>query len=308
MNILIFGAGVQGQHLAHALNKPENNITIFARGKTYERLKNRGIVLHHYLQRKDTVDEFNYIEELKESDAYDIIFVTMKYSHYYSIIPTLANNISQNIVFVGNNSNPRKLRQTILEQTQIPKNIAFGFSISGGIREDNVTNILRFNAGELKVSYLDGGLPFRDKLNQVFSNLPIKLTYTSNFESWLMSHAAMVTPMNMGIFLKDQYKGNQSVLINDVIRATNELHMLLEHSGYQIIPRSQKILFKNFKFLARPLLKLSINMNLLSQIPNASGFTELEAIYDDMKALNKHTALTTPKLDKLMKQLQATFK
>lgn len=33
MKILIYGAGVQGQFLAHALNTKDNDITMFARGK-----------------------------------------------------------------------------------------------------------------------------------------------------------------------------------------------------------------------------------------------------------------------------------
>lgn len=40
MRILIIGAGVLGSNLAHCIKKG-NNITILARNKTYENLKNR---------------------------------------------------------------------------------------------------------------------------------------------------------------------------------------------------------------------------------------------------------------------------
>src|SRR5699024_7347940 len=78
-----------------------NNITILARGKTYESLQERGVRLKHFLQKKNSIDHFNYISELSETDQYDIIFVTMKYSDFYSVVPVLAKNITQNIIFVG---------------------------------------------------------------------------------------------------------------------------------------------------------------------------------------------------------------
>ncbi|MFI9044727.1 2-dehydropantoate 2-reductase N-terminal domain-containing protein [Staphylococcus saprophyticus] len=38
MKILVYGAGVQGQFLAHALNTKENTVTMLERGKTLEQL------------------------------------------------------------------------------------------------------------------------------------------------------------------------------------------------------------------------------------------------------------------------------
>ncbi|PTH94611.1 ACP synthase, partial [Staphylococcus shinii] len=230
MNILIYGAGVQGQYLAHVLNQPENNITLLARGQNYKHLNNRGVVLNHYLQNKRTTDHFNYVSNLGKNDNYDVIFVTMKYSDFYSVVPSLAQNISTNIIFIGNNTNPHKLRQTVIQQSITSKNISFGFLMTGGNRTDSETTVIRFNAGELKVSNLNGVIPFHNKLDEIFKNSSIKLTYETKFEDWLMSHAAMIIPLNTGLSLKNKYKGNQKQLISNIIRSYNELHLLIEHS------------------------------------------------------------------------------
>ena len=73
MKILIIGAGVLGSNLAHSLKK-NNEITILARNKTYENLKNNGLIIKHKLKRK-TVDHFNIINKLSDDDIYDVIFV-----------------------------------------------------------------------------------------------------------------------------------------------------------------------------------------------------------------------------------------
>lgn len=300
MNILIYGAGVQGQYLAYVLNQPENNITLLARGQNYNHLNNRGIVLNHYLQNKRTTDHFNYVSNLGKNDNYDVIFVTMKYSDFYSVVPSLAQNISTNIIFIGNNTNPHKLRQTVIQQSITSKNISFGFLMTGGNRTDSETTVIRFNAGELKVSNLNGVIPFHNKLDEIFKNSSIKLTYETKFEDWLMSHAAMIIPLNTGLSLKNKYKGNQKQLISNIIRSYNELHLLIEHSNYNITPKLQSILFKKFKYIAYPLLKLIINIKMMNQIQGSNS--EVNTLYEDIKLLNKQTALTTNHLDDLIKE------
>lgn len=303
MNILIYGAGVQGQFLAHALNKPENNITILARGQTYNNLNDRGVVLNHYFQKRNTKEHFSYISELNETDHYDVIFVTMKYSDVYSVVPIIGKNVTQNIIFVGNNTNPHKLRETVLKQSKTSKNVSFGFLMTGGNRNDSTTTVIRFNAGELKVSHLEEKIPSQNKLYKIFKDLPIKLTYEANFEDWLMSHAAMIIPLNTGIALKNQYKGKQQQqLINNIIKSYNELHLLIEQSNYKIIPKVQAIFFKKFKFIAHPMLKFLLNIKVMNQIQGSNS--EVTSLYQDIKLLNEQTAVTTRHLDKIVKKVE----
>lgn len=302
MNILIFGAGVQGQFLAHAINKRENNITILAKGETYKNLESRGVVINHYIQKKKTIDHFNYINELKETDEYDIIFVTMKYSDYYSIIPQLSKNITQNIIFVGNNTNPQKIREIVQKQSKILKNIAFGFLMIGGNRSNSKTTVLRLNAGELKISYLEGRVLFQNKIDKIFKGLPIKLKYQKNFENWLMSHAATIIPLNIGIELKDRARMNQKNLIHDVLKAYKEINLLIEENNYKIVPKVQDILFKKCTFLIYPLLKVIFNIKIMNLMQGSMH--EIETLYADIKLLKDNTVLSTKYLDKIVKEIE----
>lgn len=59
MRILIIGAGVLGSNLAHSMRKG-NDITILARGITYQNLKNGGLVTKHKFGKK-TIKENNIL-------------------------------------------------------------------------------------------------------------------------------------------------------------------------------------------------------------------------------------------------------
>ncbi len=88
-------------------HKKGSNVTILARNKTYENLKNNGLIIKHKLGKK-TVAHFNIIEKLDENDIYDVIFIVSRFSSLDSIVPIIENNKSKNIVFVGNNMSVEK--------------------------------------------------------------------------------------------------------------------------------------------------------------------------------------------------------
>ena len=90
MRLLIIGAGVLGSNLAHSIRKG-NDVTILARNKTYENLKNNGLIIKHKLGKK-TIDHFNGIEKLEGDDINDCIFVVSRFSSLDSIIPIIENN------------------------------------------------------------------------------------------------------------------------------------------------------------------------------------------------------------------------
>ena len=136
MRILIYGAGVQGSYLAHVLVRGGNDVTILARGKRIDELKNDGIVIRHYFQLKTTVDKVNVISTLLPDDNYDIIFVVMQYQQSQTVLPIISDNMSKYIVFVGNNPNAREFQDYINKKSQNPKTVAFGFQTSGGRHEN----------------------------------------------------------------------------------------------------------------------------------------------------------------------------
>jgi 2-dehydropantoate 2-reductase len=90
LKILVYGAGVLGSYLTHALAKSTNEISVLARDKRYTQLKEDGVVIRHHFQRKTTVDQVRIVEQLPADEYYDLIFVVMKYHQFPSVLPILA--------------------------------------------------------------------------------------------------------------------------------------------------------------------------------------------------------------------------
>ena len=124
MKVLIIGAGVIGSNLAHSIKKG-NDITILAKNKTYDNLKNNGLIIKHKF-KKSTKDNFNVINKLESNDIYDVIFVVSRFSALDDILPIIEKNQSKNIIFVGNNICAEKYSNIK------NKNILFAFFMAAG--------------------------------------------------------------------------------------------------------------------------------------------------------------------------------
>lgn len=157
MKILIIGAGVLGVNLAHSVKKG-NDVTILARGKTYENLKNNGVIIKHKFGRK-TVDFLNIINKLEENDIYDVIFLVTRFSSLDDIIPIIENNKSKNIIFVGNNITVEKYKNIK------NKNILFAFFMVAGKKYDGYVNSICLN--KIEIGRVDG----KDKSNEFIKSI-----------------------------------------------------------------------------------------------------------------------------------------
>lgn len=254
MKILIYGAGVQGTYLAHALASNKNNeVTLLARGKTAENLSENGVIIRHYFQRKTTVDKIRIITNLEPNDEYNLIFVTMQYTHFPHVLDTLAKNVSPNIILVGNNLTAHDMQDYLQQNSLVAKNIGFGFQTTGGIRESKQTVCIRFGKGQMLIGSLNGDFPFRSLLDKAFHATPYKWVHEQQMDDWLKSHAVTVIAFGYVNFIHDNdFKkiARDKKLLKHMIEAVNEGFTALEHAGYPPIPAAQAKLVKQHKLFA----------------------------------------------------------
>ena len=309
MRVLIYGAGVQGSFLAHVLMRGNNDVTVLARGKREEELRRRGIVLRHYIQRKTTVDKVKIINELREEDVYDMIFVTMKYTDFPQVLPSLAKNKSENIILVGNNATASEMETYLEKYSEKRKNIVFGFQMSGGKREETRTVVLRFDGGEMKVGALGKEVSCKKTLEKIFENTKYKITYQKDIDAWLKSHMIMILPMNLAAFLKSfKFKevARDNQLLKQVVAAMDEGYDVLRDLGYEITPASQAEFVKRHKHLNFLFYKLFHYSPLANQVEGA--FTELKGLYDIFNQMKSDSKVLTPNLDLLVREAERKYK
>ena len=232
MRILIIGAGVLGSNLAHSIKKG-NDVTILARGKTYENLKNNGLIIKHKFGRR-TIDHFNIINKLDEDDIYDVIFIVSRFSSLDDIVPIIENNKSKNIVFVGNNISVEKYMNIK------NKNVLFAFFMAAGKKYDGYINSICLN--KIEIGRVDGKNISDEFIKSVFRETKVKVIIENKMNDYLKAHACAVLPL---VFASYKVNGNLKLLKRNkeysllIMDAIIEGYDVLKKLGYEILPKGE---------------------------------------------------------------------
>lgn len=295
MRILIIGAGVLGSNLAHSIKKG-NDVTILARNKTYENLKNNGLIIKHKLGKK-SVDHFNVIDKLDENDIYDVIFVVSRFSSLDSIVKIIEKNKSKNIVFVGNNMNAEKYMNIK------DKNILFAFFMAAGKKYDGYINSICLN--KIEIGRTDGKDISNEFIKSIFKEPKIKLTIENKMNDYLKTHACAVLPL---VFASYKVDGNLKLLKKDkeysllIMDAIIEGYDVLKKLGYEILPKGEYENCVNKKekcaFIYRFMFSNFIGRMCISDHA-MSAREEFILLDNEFEKLKKKSKLETKVYDKL---------
>ncbi|WNS45342.1 2-dehydropantoate 2-reductase N-terminal domain-containing protein [Paenibacillus sp. MMS20-IR301] len=308
MRILVLGAGVLGSYLAHVLVRGGNEVTVLARTARAEQLRQDGLVIRHYFQRKTTVDQVKVIETLESGDVYDLIFVVMKYNDFRAVLPVLAENLSRNIVLVGNNADAHGMLQYFQEHSRVPQNIIFGFQLSGGMRETDGRVICIRAGGQMVLGSLTGEVTFKPVLDQAFKGTKYKLLYEADMNAWLLSHIVPIVALNSLTYL---HEGNLSKIFRDKVRlkqavtVMDEGFAVLEKLGYRIIPAAPLTAVRRHPKWTYHGLRLIHKLPFMKLIDGS--FSEIEALLHSFEGLKKKAKLPAPAWDHFRKETSARY-
>ena len=238
MKVLVYGAGVIGGQLAHALCAGGNEVAVVARGAWAETLRRDGLRIHHYIQRRDTTDRPRVLE--RPDDArYDIAFAVMQYRQMEAILDDLAAVNSPIVVLVGNNLSASEMERRLLGASPAPKSVLFGFGSTAGTREDGKLNTVHVGGGRLTVgrTHADASEAEKALLKRLFAGSRVSLAFCDDMDAWLKYHAAFILPVvylcyKTGCDLR-RSTGQDRKLLLDAVRDAYGLLMAL---GYPVRP------------------------------------------------------------------------
>ncbi len=242
MKVLVYGAGVIGGQLAHALTVSGNDVTVIARGEWADTLRKDGLRIHHYIQRRDTVDHPRVIE-VPDAEAYDIVFAVMQYRQMEKILPDLARISSPVVVLTGNNLSAPEMEAYILKNSPTPKTVLFGFGSTAGTRENGWITTVHTGDGMLTIGKAHDSVPgtVKETVKKLFLGSRLSLAFCDNMDAWLRYHAAFILPVvylcyKTGCDLKKSTRGERKLLIDAVADA----YHLLMASGYPVRPEGDE--------------------------------------------------------------------
>lgn len=236
MKILVFGAGVLGCNLARNLFRAGKDVTLLARGKWAEEIRENGLRIKDKFSPRVSVSRVPAVTELRPEDTYDVIFVVMRYTQIGSVMDTLLANGTKNIVFVGNNVRAEEVAASLPE-----KNVMFAFALSAGHRErDRVASI---DLKKITIGQLSGAPSNKELIWRIFDGTKYKVVYEPNIGDYLLCHAAFVIPAAFACYKTDgdlkKLRGNTEYL-NRLIDANIEGYRAIRDAGHEILPNDDK--------------------------------------------------------------------
>lgn len=301
MRILVFGAGVLGCNLAHCFYRAKKDITLLARGDWGENIELNGLRIVNKLPYYRTKDRIHVIHNLSQDDYYDVIFVAARFTQLQNIIPILNQNVSKNIVLIGNNTSASEYAKLMPE-----KNVLFAFSSSAGRREQD--RVISINLNKITIGSIDGREDYIELIEEAFDGLKYKLVYCNEMDDWLKTHAAFILPICMACYYAD---GNLKTIRKDdnflykVIDATIELYDSLKANGNHILPEGDYDYVTNKKKFMK-FLKLCCGTflgKIMASDHAMSAVDEMSALTDDFKQIIQSTDVTTPNFAELTKYM-----
>ena len=284
MKILVFGAGVLGCNLSNNLFRAGKDVTLLARGPWAEEIRSNGLRIKNTLSRRTAVSPIPVATELSPEDAYDVIFVAVRYTQIETILEPLRASRGKTMIFVGNNVRASETAALLPE-----KNVLFAFTSAAGHRESNYVDsvdLRKITVGPLRNAPSQEGL-----IQEIFAGTKYKVTYEPNMEDYLLCHAAFVLPAVFACYktdgrLKKLKKDN--AYLNRLIDANIEGYRAIQNAGHEILPDAdkefegaayRKTCFRFFKLMCATVLgKICASDHAMNAVD------EMSALNRDMKA------------------------
>jgi 2-dehydropantoate 2-reductase len=245
MRVLFVGAGVIGSIYAAKMANAGHDITVLARGKRLENIRQQGIVLENDTSGQRMVMRVKTTETLGGDEGYDLIIVAVRNDQVGSILPLLAaDKKSSAILFMVNN--PLGYEKWI--ETVGRKRTLIGFPGAGGEINGAVVNytIVPGWMQPTTMGELDQMVSARLKrIADAFRRAGFPVSFCSNMDAWQKYHVAFITPCSFAIYHalnkgRKLSESKESVIL--MVKGIQEGFRVLRSLGVPVTPAKLKAL------------------------------------------------------------------
>lgn len=310
MRTLVFGAGPIGRWLSLHLHQAGSDVTLLARGKTYESIHKDGVALVDGFTGEKKIAQVKLVEKLETEDRYDLVLVAMRKSSRLAVCPILADNQSlENILFLGNDVSGFHQYLDYLPKEKI----LLGFpGAGGGWDGDDLVFVdgdkPRDKGGSLYIGEIDGEIRERsDQIKDFFEGAGIPVSLEEDIDGWLKYHFAFMAPTAGVVLMHD---GDVKAVAADIsalrkyIRACREAGDVLQGVGYK---KRQPPIFNMYYWLPEWLgVKVFRGFFRSRKVEVAMGLhaaevgDELLEMMGEFAELKAQAGIETPHLDELI--------
>jgi 2-dehydropantoate 2-reductase len=282
--ILVIGAGVNGSICAAGLHNAGVDVTILARGKRYEEIRDGGIVIEDPFKNTRSLTNVPVINCLDPQDSYDYILVVIRKNQVGDLLPVLARNQSPNVVFMVNNpSGPDELTRVLSKER-----VMLGFVFGAGKRDGSVIRAISGFGGSRNATpfgEIDGSTtPRLTRLIDILCQAGLNAKASTDISNYLATHAALVA-LVAHLIIKhgcNTYAMARSTadlrLLVDALRETLEV---LRATGFKIVPPRANIV----KTIPSFVLVAAMRILLSTKFAEVGGGWHCSQAPDEMRQL-----------------------
>ena len=288
MKILVFGAGVLGCNLANNLFRAGKDVSLLARGAWGEEIRKNGLRVKNSISRHTTVSRIPVTAVLTPADAYDVIFVAVRYTQLASILDILRASQAKTVIFVGNNVRAWETAALLPE-----KNVLFAFTSAAGHRESDYVDSVDLR--KITIGPLRGAKSQEKLIQEIFAGTKYKVTYEPNMGDYLLCHAAFVLPAVFACYKTDgdlKKLKRDNAYLNRLIDANIEGYRAIENAGHEILPDAdkefegaayRKTCFRFFKLMCATVLgKICASDHAMNAVDEMSALNrDLKRFFDE---------------------------
>lgn len=303
--ILVIGAGVNGSVCATGFYNGGIDVTVLARGKRFEELRDEGIVIENPFRNKRSVTKVPVIDRLDPDDLYDYVLVIIRKNQVADLLPVLARNQSPNIVFMGNNlSGPDEFTRILGKDR-----VMMGAVYAAGKRDGSLIRAIVAKSVAAPFGELDGTItPRLTQLARIFRQAGFKLEPSTDIVDFQTTHAvgvALIAKLTIKHGCVASALAHSAEDLRLFIEARREAHHVLRALGRRIVPWSEAAIGRIPVFLQVVGLRVLLNSKFgevglawhCSQAPD-----EMRQLAIELQELVDQAGLPVPAIRKVLEQ------
>lgn len=310
MKILIYGAGVIGSIFASKLSLSGHDVTVLARGKRLEEIRQSGILLCRPDTGKIETVRVKTINFLPEDLLFDFIFVVMKRTQVEEVLEPLSLNRSPNIVFVVNTASGYEHWLQAVGKDRL----MIGFPAAGGERRDGIIHYFIFRGASRLFQTTTfgepGGIRTRraETVIRIFNRAGIPSAFCSRMDAWQKTHVALVTSIANALYgygCDNRRLAASDSGLTEMVLAVKEGFHVLQNLGIQPTPNKMSVFF-----LPAPVLTLAFKLIMNTQFAEftmakhcITARDEMISLQAELDRLIEKSGISTPYINHLKKNL-----
>lgn len=238
MNIIVLGAGMQGTLYGVRLARAGHAVTLIARGRRAEELRDYGAVIEHGLTGRREVEQLPVRERLDADMRADLCLITVRREQIEEVLPTLraAGRIDRFLFMVNHACGSSALFAAVGREW-----IILGFPGAAGGIENGVDRYVEVAEQRTVIESI------APDIAELLQAAGFQVDLVADMDSWLQRHAVFVTAVSGALYAVGgdaKRLSSDRGQVRNLIIAIRQGWAAMDRHGIPPAPRALRVIFQ----------------------------------------------------------------